>query len=140
MSDRLSERMRRYGTALAMRGDHGVTATIDGFSDEVAVLETDLQYAWTCPHGNDYRDRSCLECWGDGTEVISDCDTCNAGTWHRGGVCLRHDLETAPKPYEALREVVLEAERISTEAHLAADTYGYDLMRTVLRPLEYDSD
>lgn len=139
MSDRLSKRMRRYGTALAMSGDHGVTATIDGFSDEVAVLETDLQYAWTCPHGNDYRDHACLECWGDGTEVLESCDECKAGTWHRGGICLRHDLENAPHPYEALIKVAQEAERIETEAHLAADIYAYDLMRTVLRSLR-DAD
>ena len=37
---------------------------------------------------------------------------------------------------ERLRGVVEEAERISAEAHLAADIYAYDLMRTVLRPLE----
>lgn len=32
-------------------------------------------------------------------------------------------------------EVAEEAERIANEAHLAADHYAYDLMRTVLRPL-----
>ena len=34
-----------------------------------------------------------------------------------------------------LKGVAQEAERIATEAHLAADHYAYDLMRTVLRPL-----
>lgn len=113
---------------------------VDALTDEVAVLETELQYAWTCPHGGDYRDNSCLSCWGDGSETMDHCDTCSAGTWHRGGICLRHDKENAPKPYEALKKVVLEAERISTEAHMAADVYGYDLMRTVLRPLENNND
>ena len=37
---------------------------------------------------------------------------------------------------EALRECALEAYRIHNEAHLQADHYAYDLMRTVLRPLE----
>ncbi len=36
---------------------------------------------------------------------------------------------------EGLEGVAKEAERIATEAHLAADHYAYDLMRTVLRPL-----
>ena len=32
-------------------------------------------------------------------------------------------------------KVAQEAERIMNEAHYRADHYGYDLMRTVLRPL-----
>ena len=135
----MSGRLKRY-----LRMSDEVTESMHDSewckADEVTALETELQYAWTCPHGNDYRDHGCLSCWGDGTEVMVRCDECDAGTWHRGGVCLRHNLENAPEAYEAIKKVVLEAERISTEAHLAADIYGYDLMRTVLRPLEYDSD
>ena len=37
---------------------------------------------------------------------------------------------------ERLQECVLEAYRIHNEAHLQADHYAYDLMRTVMRPLE----
>ena len=39
----LSDRMRRYGTSLDMPGDHGVTATIGGFADEIAVLEAEAK-------------------------------------------------------------------------------------------------
>ena len=42
---KLSERLRRYGTALDMPGDHGITATIDAFSDEVSALEDKLEAA-----------------------------------------------------------------------------------------------
>ena len=37
---------------------------------------------------------------------------------------------------ERLQECVLEAYRIHNEAHLQADHYAYDLMRTVMRPLK----
>ena len=37
---------------------------------------------------------------------------------------------------ERLQECVLEAYRIHNEAHPQADHYAYDLMRTVMRPLE----
>ena len=50
--------------------------------DRAVALEEELQYAWTCQHGNDYRDHSCLECWGDGSETISRCKECGADTWH----------------------------------------------------------
>jgi hypothetical protein len=40
---------------------------------------------------------------------------------------------------ETLQKVALEAYRIHNEAHLQADHYAYDLMRTVLRPLADES-
>ena len=39
----LSERMRRYGTSLDMPGDHGVTATINIFANEVEALEAKVR-------------------------------------------------------------------------------------------------
>ena len=41
-------------------------------------------------------------------------------------------LETKLEAMEPLVEVAREAERIANEAHLAADNYAYDLMKTVL--------
>lgn len=53
-------------------------------------------------------------------------------------VCLSIDVDALEAKLEAMGrvvEVAEEAERIANEAHLAADHYAYDLMRTVLRPL-----
>ena len=50
------------------------------------------------------------------------------------GECL-FALEAKLEAMEPLVEVAREAERIANEAHLAADAYAYDLMRTVLFPL-----
>ena len=47
----------------------------------------------------------------------------------------RLDLVAKLEAMEPLVEVAREAERIANEAHLAADAYAYDLMRTVLFPL-----
>jgi hypothetical protein len=60
-----------------------------------------------CPHGDFYADRSCVRCFGDGTEELEECDQCGAQTWHRGGKCLRHD-PTAPKPHDLLKSEVEE--------------------------------
>lgn len=50
------------------------------------------------------------------------------------------DLETWAHEARKLEAVALEAERIANESHLAADSYAYDLMRTVLRPLVGDME
>jgi Skp family chaperone for outer membrane proteins len=69
---------------------------------EVERLTTDIGQAGKCPHGDSYKDRTCVECFGDGTEEMRECSECRTKTWHRGGKCLRHDA-SAPKPYEALK-------------------------------------
>ncbi len=69
---------------------------------EVERLRTELEQAGKCPHGDFYRDRTCVECFGDGTEEMRQCGKCGIQTWHRGGKCLRHDA-SAPKPYEPLK-------------------------------------
>ena len=35
---------------------------------EVEWLKTELGQAGNCPHGGLYKDRTCVECFGDGTE------------------------------------------------------------------------
>ena len=68
---------------------------------EVEWLKTELGQAGNCPHGGLYKDRNCVECFGDGTEEMRECSECGIQTWHRGGKCLRH-AASAPKPYELL--------------------------------------
>src|SRR3990170_4561702 len=70
---------------------------------EVEWLKTELGQAGNCPHGGLYKDRTCVEGFGDGTEEMRECSECGIQTWHRGGKCLRHDA-SAPKPYEPLKE------------------------------------
>ena len=70
---------------------------------EVERLRTELERAGKCPHGSFYKERACVECFGDGTEETRECNECGLKTWHRGGKCLRHDA-SAPKAYEPLRE------------------------------------
>lgn len=67
----------------------------------VERLEDELARAGKCSHGFLYENRSCVRCFGDGTEEIRECKHCKAQSWHRGGKCLDHD-ETAPKPYELM--------------------------------------
>ncbi|TAK09176.1 hypothetical protein EPO44_01590, partial [bacterium] len=69
---------------------------------EVERLRTELEQAGKCPHGDFYRDRTCVGCFGDGTEEMRQCGKCGIQTWHRGGKCLRHDA-SAPRPYEPLK-------------------------------------
>lgn len=69
---------------------------------EVERLEDELSEAGKCPHGSFYEGRSCVYCFGDGTEEIRECSECRTQVWHRGGKCLRHDT-SAPKPYELLK-------------------------------------
>jgi hypothetical protein len=46
-----------------------------------------------CMHFADAHDRSCVPCYGDGSETIEQCrepgSGCTGSTWHRGGRCLR---------------------------------------------------
>src|SRR3990167_10580374 len=70
---------------------------------EVERLRTELERSGLCPHERPYKDRTCVECFGDGTEEMRECSACGAKTWHRGGKCLRHDA-SVPKPYEPLKD------------------------------------
>jgi DNA repair exonuclease SbcCD ATPase subunit len=72
---------------------------------EIEQLREELYRAETCEHGNFYEERTCVECFGDGTEEKRDCHQCGTETWHRGGKCVRHDKST-PKPYEPLKAEV----------------------------------
>ena len=122
-----------------------VEEVVGALEADNTTLRTELQYAWTCPHGNDYRDRSCLVCWGDGSEDMLSCEECGADTWHRGGVCLRHDKKNAPGPYTALRkrvegleelrkaigdggdlETAADLLRLATNEHGVDQSYGRD--------------
>ncbi len=69
---------------------------------EVERLRTELGQAGKCPHGGLYKEGTCVDCFGDGTEETQECGECGTDTWHRGGKCLRHDA-SAPKPYQLLR-------------------------------------
>jgi hypothetical protein len=69
---------------------------------EIEQLKIDLNEARMCPHGEVYKDQSCITCFGDGTEESRNCSECGIQTWHRGGKCLAHDA-SAPKPYELLK-------------------------------------
>ena len=81
---------------------------------EVDRLRAEAEQAGKCPHGSFYKDRSCVECFGDGTEEMRKCSQCGVETWHRGGKCLRHD-GSAPKPYEPLKQELAELQvRIRT--------------------------
>lgn len=60
-----------------------------------------------CLHGELYEERSCVPCFGDGTEAWKNCSECGGHSWHRGGKCLRHD-KTAPKPYELMKRDLQE--------------------------------
>jgi hypothetical protein len=76
-------------------------------SKVVAPGDEALPRAGKCPHGEFYEDRSCVPCFGDGTEEWLKCGECDTHSWHRGGKCLRHD-KSAPKPYELLKRQLEE--------------------------------
>lgn len=75
---------------------------------EVERLMWQIAQAGKCPHGEFYEDRSCVPCFGDGTEEWTKCGECDTHSWHRGGKCLRHD-KSAPKPYELLKRQLEES-------------------------------
>lgn len=81
---------------------------------ELEELKIELENAGVCPHGVFYEDRRCVSCFGDGTEEKMECSKCGAGTWHRGGKCLSHDL-TAPKPYQLMKD---ELEQLRTQMQI----------------------
>ena len=81
---------------------HLIEDDLPKLAAEVERLRTELGQAGKCPHGGFYKDRTCVECFSDGTEEMRECGECRTKTWHRGGKCLRHDA-SAPKPFEPLK-------------------------------------
>ncbi len=72
---------------------------VEKLKAKVEEQRIELEYAGKCVHGNFYRDRDCISCFGDGTEQKQECSECGNQTWHRGGKCLSHDMNVT-KPYE----------------------------------------
>ena len=106
----LQEIKTRAGEVKKLLGDGSYTHHLLG-SDvprlvaEIEQLMSDLTKAGVCPHGILYKEETCIDCFGDGTEQRQDCSECGLQTWHRGGKCLGHDA-SAPKPYELLNAEV----------------------------------
>jgi hypothetical protein len=73
---------------------------------ETSTYETAM--AGMCVHCIDYKGETCILCFGDGTEEISECLNChpegNVSTWHRGGKCFK--CQTPPPPYAELRNQI----------------------------------
>ncbi len=82
-------------------------------ADRVRMLGYDAAMAGVCPHLVDYKSKSCVICFGDGTEVLSHCDKCKALTYHRGGKCLK--CEEAPTPYDLIARLTAENENLKKE-------------------------
>ncbi len=76
-----------------------LVAEVEKLKAKVEEQRIELEYAGKCVHGNFYRDRDCISCFGDGTEQRQECSECGHQTWHRGGKCLSHDINVT-KPYE----------------------------------------
>jgi len=76
-----------------------LVAEVEKLKAKVEEQRIELEYAGKCVHGNFYRDRDCISCFGDGTEQRQECSECGHQTWHRGGKCLSHDMNVT-KPYE----------------------------------------
>ncbi len=76
-----------------------LVAEVEKLKAKVEEQRIELEYAGKCVHGNFYRDRDCISCFGDGTEQKQECSECGHQTWHRGGKCLSHDMNVT-KPYE----------------------------------------
>ena len=91
-----------------------LVADVEELRVELEELKIELENAGVCPHGVFYEDRRCVSCFGDGTEEKMECSKCGAGTWHRGGKCLSHDL-TAPKPYQLMKD---ELEQLRTQMQI----------------------
>ena len=72
---------------------------VDKLKAMVEEQRIELEYAGKCVHGNFYRNRDCISCFGDGTEKMQECSECGHQTWHRGGKCLSHDMNVT-LPYE----------------------------------------
>ncbi len=76
-----------------------LVAEVEELKAKVEEQRIELEYAGKCVHGNFYRDRDCISCFGDGTEEKQECSECGYQTWHRGGKCLSHDMNVT-RPYE----------------------------------------
>ena len=102
---------------------------------EVERLRTALEQAGKCPHGGLYKDRTCVECFGDGSEETRECSECGAKTWHRGGKCLRHD-GSAPMPYELLRA---ELKQLRGDIHTVQEQSSSQLAQAEERVKEVEA-
>jgi hypothetical protein len=76
-----------------------LVAEVKKLKAKIEEQRIELEYAGKCVHGNFYRDRDCINCFGDGTEKKQECSECGHQTWHRGGKCLSHDMNVT-RPYE----------------------------------------
>ncbi len=111
------KKLLRHGSYMQNLIENDVPMLVAGVEElrvEVEELKIELENAGVCPHGIFYEDRRCVNCFGDGTEEKKECSKCGAGTWHRGGKCLSHDL-TAPKPYQRMKG---ELEQLRTQMQI----------------------
>lgn len=76
-----------------------LVAEVEKLKAKIEKQRIELEYAGKCVHGNFYKDRDCISCFGDGTEKKQECSECGHQTWHRGGKCLSHDMNVT-RPYE----------------------------------------
>jgi len=76
-----------------------LVAEVEKLKAKIEEQRIELEYAGKCVHGNFYRDRDCISCFGDGSEEKHECSECGSQTWHRGGKCLSHDMNVT-RPYE----------------------------------------
>ncbi len=90
---------RVYAQTLIENDVPKLIAEVEKLKAKVEEQRIELEYAGKCVHGNFYRDRDCISCFGDGTEQKQECSECGHQTWHRGGKCLSHDMNVT-KPYE----------------------------------------
>ena len=90
---------RVYAQTLIENDVPKLVAEVEKLKAKIEEQRIELEYAGKCVHGNFYRDRDCISCFGDGTEQKQECSECGHQTWHRGGKCLSHDMNVT-KPYE----------------------------------------
>jgi myosin heavy subunit len=102
---------------------------------EVERLRRELEEG-RCPHGGFYKERTCVECFGDGTEEMQQCKPCKSKTWHRGGKCVRHDA-SAPKPYDQLRT---QLKQLQGEIQTTQERFSAQLAETEQRAKKFESE
>jgi len=90
---------RVYAQTLIENDVPKLVAEVEQLKAKIEEQRIELEYAGKCVHGNLYRDRDCISCFGDGTEEKHECSECGYQTWHRGGKCLSHDMNVT-RPYE----------------------------------------
>ncbi len=90
---------RVYAQTLIENDVPKLVGEVEKLKAKVEEQRIELEYAGKCVHGNFYRDRDCISCFGDGTEEKQECSECGYQTWHRGGKCLSHDMNVT-QPYE----------------------------------------